>query len=942
MNKIISDILDGIADHVGKVGADDFKERFVITKFYDVDPVDAWIRYSGEAHERRVIHDIVGDLEELELQDRLLPVKGEYGIRPAVVKGQLKTTIKKAKSAEGLNENQSLWRFEYTDLDGYQKKIDSVLEGQTQEQFMSTLTLEGFDGYVPLQAGDDFKLIHRDVFQELQENVIKPLSGDHLGGAFARNVNAFSTGWATWATVPLVGFSFHARNAIGNIFNMTLAGMKNPKHIMDATRLSWINSAVKKHMRISGIFDYEEALANLMADQGQKTLKSYGVRGKAGANLSITNTDLSHLVTMRDQGVVSAGFFADLDYSSGIDTVADIKNSAVRKYIDNPVTKFGKQTGSMIENNARMALYLDGIEKGLGPASAAQRVHQFLFDYTDLTATELKIKNYSRFYTWMRKNTALQARMLTSTPGSVLATQKLMVHLTEAIFGMDDDFQGKFVPEWAQDTGFLFNADDMFMARFETPLLSAMETVENMAWLMPITWVKPAIPDELEVPNMSGRIDAGLRLLASGPQSAVQGIVEMKMEQSLFTKAPMESDSASKIQHALGIAIPALPKLVREWAKWGGGDPLSIVPDHQEMKKFIGDDDFLKMRVMNFFFGGSTYGLNEEQQLRMIAAQRSNYDDIRNEWNKEKRELPTMDELVAEGVYREADRFIKTLLFSQDNVAALDQLATSNTWDILEEWGIPREATDRYDKTLQEHKDDVQVQIEIVEHKINEIIGQPNRKLTYDQKLYIAMGTPGGLSIGEYESMGIEPLRKNQFIEGATPEENMIRSEEWFEAIVEVAGLTPQEAKKLRPPLPNIIRYINDSLAVGTDLNEAVISFLEGYSRTKRAELGLPNDMYNFEKSQSPKQLKALTKKVAEATAEFYTIMRLYGINPAPGDAEHFIWYGVRPATSAQLTRLGLPLGQTVPNREDPRTEEQISMDDINTWEAIQKGLGNS
>jgi hypothetical protein len=80
-------------------------------------------------------------------------------------------------------------------------------------------------------------------------------------------------------------------------------------------------------------------------------------------------------------------------------------------------TKTARFTGS-IENEARMQLWLGNIARGIHPRQAADHVAEFLFDYGELSQFEKTfMKRMIPFYTWTRKNIALQVRTLRRNPG---------------------------------------------------------------------------------------------------------------------------------------------------------------------------------------------------------------------------------------------------------------------------------------------------------------------------------------------------------------------------------------------------------------------------------------------------------------------------------------------------------------------------------------------
>lgn len=72
----------------------------------------------------------------------------------------------------------------------------------------------------------------------------------------------------------------------------------------------------------------------------------------------------------------------------------------------------------LIENEAKVQLWLNNIRRGLTPRQAADRANQFLFDYGELSTVERSLfRRFIPFYTFTRKNIALQAQTLVRNPG---------------------------------------------------------------------------------------------------------------------------------------------------------------------------------------------------------------------------------------------------------------------------------------------------------------------------------------------------------------------------------------------------------------------------------------------------------------------------------------------------------------------------------------------
>ena len=86
----------------------------------------------------------------------------------------------------------------------------------------------------------------------------------------------------------------------------------------------------------------------------------------------------------------------------------------------NVILKTGFKFGGAVENNARLALFMDGLSKGKNFDEAAKHVQKHLFDYKDLGhIEESALKRLVPFYTWSRKNIPLALETLANHPDKV-------------------------------------------------------------------------------------------------------------------------------------------------------------------------------------------------------------------------------------------------------------------------------------------------------------------------------------------------------------------------------------------------------------------------------------------------------------------------------------------------------------------------------------------
>jgi hypothetical protein len=209
--------------------------------------------------------------------------------------------------------------------------------------------------------------------------------------------------WKGLVTAP--NPAFHVRNAMSNVFNNFLAGVVNP----DVYRLAVVAQ--------SG---------------GSEVLK---VGGK-----DITAKELRRI--FREKGLEGFGFFAG-EYPKSMlrEATGRFEKRPLRERIS--LIQKGRKAGDWLETNAKMAHFIDRLNKGDAPEEAAKSVRKYLFDYGDLTDAEKKIRDFVPFYTFTRKNLPLQIENLITNPGKMTALYKLAENAQEAHGVKDDD-----TPEW--------------------------------------------------------------------------------------------------------------------------------------------------------------------------------------------------------------------------------------------------------------------------------------------------------------------------------------------------------------------------------------------------------------------------------------------------------------------------------------------------------------
>ncbi len=202
---------------------------------------------------------------------------------------------------------------------------------------------------------------------------------------FGRMFDAVQNTWKKWTLAPFP--KYHIRNMVGNTWNNYLAGVKAEAY-PKAQALQMYRKFKNKSGKIN----------NMMKKNSITELKALG--------LTPQNAD-DIIRKAEETGVLGHGWYA-ADIETGIEKALKGEGGIIGR---------GMAFGTTIENNARLAHFVDKIDNGMNIQSAARSVKKYLFDYKDLTHFEkTTMKRIFPFYTWTRKNIPLQLEQLYQQP----------------------------------------------------------------------------------------------------------------------------------------------------------------------------------------------------------------------------------------------------------------------------------------------------------------------------------------------------------------------------------------------------------------------------------------------------------------------------------------------------------------------------------------------
>lgn len=204
----------------------------------------------------------------------------------------------------------------------------------------------------------------------------------------------------SWKKYSLgVNPAYHTKNEIGNLWNNYLGGLTDVRRYKDAAELQNLISLGSNTGRVMGkpVGELREALL------------SRGILGGGQYGSDIAGTIERRI-----------GDLKPMTFGSVPEAATSAKRIVKAIAGDNVVVDAGRKFGQTLEDNARIALFLDQVKKGKSYDDAAKHVNKYLFDYSAISPLEQSVaKRIMPFYTWSRKNIPLQLEALITSPEKV-------------------------------------------------------------------------------------------------------------------------------------------------------------------------------------------------------------------------------------------------------------------------------------------------------------------------------------------------------------------------------------------------------------------------------------------------------------------------------------------------------------------------------------------
>lgn len=752
-------------------------------------------------------------------------------------------------------------------------------------------------------------LMDRHLVKEM-DNARRIMGAPNTAGTVKGAMEQWNNIWGAYATVPLVGFGFHSRNATGNIFNMVLAGFKDPRLLSDAAGAQGAMRSIRKEMNATG-----------------------STWGEAAAKLDIEEGTRNVIDVARKYDIVGSGQTADLFGEVDVLKGGSTKNPFNQ---NNPVLRSGRALGTAIEDNARMALLMDGLNKGMDPQDASSRVRQYLFDYGDLTKFEAdNIRMLSRFYTYMRKNTALQAKVLFTQPGRIANANRLMEEYVDTAFsalgfgegeevegGLQED--GRKIPEWAADNMRLYGQGTL--AGVDTPFSSFTDTLETLGTTLklPATTID-FISGGTDGDSMRSELREAMQLLSGGPVEGVKTAFEFTSGVDTFTGAKLDDIDKTWLDTLFRLTDSVAPvggKLDRELEYTGAYDQLDILQDEEGNDRSQGG-----LRLMNSILGMTTLsGIDDPDRIQ--ANMRSLSFELHDALDAARDELPDgtvpkWDDLIDAGQASQRNEAMEYLLYStvagepltDEQRTHIERLVSKS---VLEAYGYDVPDAERAEWDAETKANRVREQITAMQALGIEYTEDMEQSLILRES---------GIGVADAKSLGLEPsFQTNSWLAADKPEDyeeqRKAASRRQLEDLAAIFGTSVGELQASRPLLQPAERIAEQMREAGHTEGEIVAELTSKLARQERAMLFGEDSLETTRQYEAltPAELISYQNKIAAADAELRVLMQItFGRQPTA--AEQREWLSEVLLTAPEQKALGLD-NYVAPRAENVTTDE--------------------
>jgi hypothetical protein len=331
---------------------------------------------------------------------------------------------------------------------------------------------------------------------------------------FLRVYDGAQNWWKMWSLGARP--AYHAKNTVGNLWNNYLAGVNTPKPYADAAAFQV--KLAKNNMN--------GTIAGYKTDELYEAMATRGIFGEGQYSGDITRTV---------EDVLKGGSYNPFTLST-----------------KNPILRGGFKVGQTIEDNARIALFIDSLNKGKNFDQAASQVRKYLFDYGDLSPFERStLKRLMPFYTWSRKNLPLQLEAIVRHPDKV---NKLNLARENIQFETDvPDIED--VPDYIRSAMPIYGAEK-FLGEPAVPGTAKAITLQNLIPFSDLTTFTKFLDTETAPSTIErGKLSSTISTALGGISPLLKAPLEFFSNYDYFRRKNIQ-EHPGQTADVMGIEVP--------------------------------------------------------------------------------------------------------------------------------------------------------------------------------------------------------------------------------------------------------------------------------------------------------------------------------------------------------------------------------------------------
>lgn len=274
--------------------------------------------------------------------------------------------------------------------------MKTLKQGDKSTHIPSGLTELDASEAKKLGLGEGRHFIHPDVLKGMKR--VDEVFTQEGMNKVVRHISAIADIWR-----PLVTYykpSHYLNNIIGNSINNLAAGVK--------------------------VRDYRAA---------SKLIKGY-------RNGKLTESQMKIMEEAYKHNVISGGFLYDSHPTFTFSDAGKLEKIA-KKVGDNKVIKQVRRLGGELPDDiARLANFVNGMDKYGKVSEAAKQVRTYLFNYNELTNADRTMRVLVPFWNWTKRNVPLQMKLLMENPKFALNTGRFLDMFNDGQDGADWQKEG--------------------------------------------------------------------------------------------------------------------------------------------------------------------------------------------------------------------------------------------------------------------------------------------------------------------------------------------------------------------------------------------------------------------------------------------------------------------------------------------------------------------